>query len=161
LNVSALATLFGIIPYCVYPHRWVRRAESGKTLDAIGMMRSKPPAYGRAPIVTNDPEPLLAKRLGKADGVLSEDVEIVRGDAAWTIAFVVSALVGHDDTKACARQIIDLATPSVPELRKPVQQHQEFAMGRSRLRDVQRDAVCNVARELQIGPHEDRPRLGF
>ena len=57
----------------------------------------------------------------EADDIGREQVKVVCPDLMRPIAQIVAALIRHQNLAARIRQSVDLVSPAVPELWKPVQ----------------------------------------
>jgi hypothetical protein len=123
----------------------VRDVEDGEFGDALRVEERCTPGDGGAPIMTGEKDFLLAELVGDGDDIRNEFGQCVRSNAARFAAEVVSALVGHDDAKACGCEWLDLFVPSVAKFRETVKQYDHGATLGARGDGVQ--LYCVVLKE--------------
>jgi hypothetical protein len=102
---------------------------------------SRGPGDEATPIVSDKRKALNLERIRQRLDVADQLVEPVGGNSVRLVARIVAALVGNDDAKPGCRERTDLVYPSLPEIRKAVQQDDVRTIARTGLHDVQPHAV--------------------
>jgi len=105
----------------------VRDVEDGELGDALRMAESDAPRDGGAPIVAGEEDALLAELIGNGEDVGSEFGERVGRGAARFAAFVVTALIGNDDSEAGGGERLDLFVPGIPKFWEAVEKDDDAA----------------------------------
>jgi hypothetical protein len=104
--------------------------------EPVGVVDREPPADRGPPVVAGDRRPVPAVGVDHPENVAGEFVDAVVGDRGRLLREVVSALVRHDDAVARARERSDRLVPAVPELRKAVEEDEQFPVFGTGLDDV-------------------------
>lgn len=102
-----------------------------------GMPARERPRDGRAPVVPDDVHRAAAEPLDQRDDIADEMRHAVSGDAARAGERRVAALVRRDGPIAVGVQQGRDACPALRGLRPAVQQHDDLAVDRARIDDVE------------------------
>ena len=148
-HVGAFQRLGRMLQRLLAPDVGVGSVHQHDALQPFRIPGRNPPADDSAPIVGDKMEAIRAIRVGDADHVGGQRVELVGRDLLRLVAGVVAAHVGHDDVIAGLGKRRDLMAPSPPELGKAVKQHQQRRIRIARLNDMEVQAVDPLGR---LGP---------
>src|SRR5262245_18795016 len=88
---------------------------------ASRVQKRRMPGDRRAPIVTDDDELLVAKRIRQSDDIIRQLDDVVGFDLRGAVTAAVAALVRRDDLEPGFNQRVNLMSPEAPALREAVQ----------------------------------------
>ena len=131
-------------------HGRVRHIENREAGHSVWMQQRHTPGDNRSPIVAGDMHPVLAELVDDGDHVGDELRHSISAHLRGFAAGVVSALIESDHAKTGCGQGTNLLTPSVPELREPMQQDDDRAVTRTGCDSVQFDARVGKPQLLEI-----------
>jgi len=105
--------------------------EDGELGDALRVEQGDAPSDGGTPIVAGEEDALLAELIGDGEYVGSEFIQCVGCCASRFATFVVTALIGDDDTETDVCERLDLFVPGIPEFGETVEEDDDGAVGRA------------------------------
>ena len=109
----------------------MRNVQDREFSDALRVEQRGTPGYDSAPIVAGEEDAFAAELIHNGDDVGDKLCKCVGFCSAGLAAFVVAALVGHDDAEAGSGERRDLPVPRIPELREAVQEQYDRAIWRA------------------------------